>query len=401
MRAWYIMHMGAMRFVDGGRVDQGRTRERIWIDIENPPQVQYLLPFRAWFEAAGLETVITARAYGRTVEMLQAAGARPYVFGERVGRGKLRKGAAAVLRAHEQVRFFTRFGRPAALLAASRSAALAAWRMSIPRYLICDYEHVHLAIHRLTGSKIFYPELIDSDNYVRHGLRDDQLIPFQGLKEDLTFADLELDAVEPFDLGEASEQAVKILFRPPSETSHYYNERSTVLARATLAWLADKGVQVVFAPREPEQVALLDGLRWRYRPVTLHRSIPFASLLKSVDAVVCSGGTMLREAAYLGIPAYSVFCSQKGAVDLWLQDIGRATLLSSPAELSRIEVCKRGPLRRLDSNPNLLDQLAEVVLAAVTQTSQVNRSPAVTRAGESKPINAVATMSTATPPLGP
>jgi len=361
------MTMGVTRLAEGGRAGRPAADGCVWIDIDNPPQVQYLLPFCAAFEAAGLDTVVTARDYGRTVEMLQAAGARPQVFGKRVGRGTLRKGAAAVLRAREQTRFFAALGRPDVLLAASRSAAVAAWRMGVPGYLIGDYEHIHLAIYRLTGSKIFYPELVGAEHYVRHGLRGDQLIPFRGLKEDLTFAGLDLDQVEPCDLGDTPADAVRVLFRPPSETSHYHDDRSTEMARATLAWLAEAGAVVVFAPREPEQVVLLEDLSWRHPPVILERSIPFASLLKSVDAVICSGGTMLREAAYLGIPAYSIFCSQTGAVDRWLQDIGRAWLLQSPAELSRIELRKRPPLRRLDSNPKLLDQLAEVVIAAARQ----------------------------------
>jgi uncharacterized protein len=365
--------MGVARLGEDGRVDLNRADGRIWIDIDNPPQVQYLLPFRDAFEAAGLDTVVTARDYGRTVEMLQAAGARPQVFGKRVGRGKVRKGAAAVLRAHEQIRFFGELGRPDALLAASRSAAVAAWRMGIPGYLIGDYEHVHLGIYRLTGSRIFYPELVGAEHYIRHGLRQDQLIPFRGLKEDLTFAGLDLDQVECYDLGDTPADAVKVLFRPPSETSHYHEDRSSEMAKAALAWLAQTEALVVFAPREPGQAVLLEGLPWRHHPVTLKRSIPFASLLKSVDAVVCSGGTMLREAAYLGIPAYSIFCSQSGAVDRWLQDIGRAQLLRSPADLSRIELRKRDPLRRLDSNPKLLDQLAEVVIAAARQRRPANR----------------------------
>src|ERR1700761_6451019 len=104
------MTMGVMRLAEGDRVDRGQANGQVWIDIDNPPQVQYLLPFCAAFEAAGLATVVTARDYGRTVEMLQAAGARPEVFGKRVGRGTLRKGAAAVLRAHEQTRFFAARG---------------------------------------------------------------------------------------------------------------------------------------------------------------------------------------------------------------------------------------------------------------------------------------------------
>lgn len=367
------MTMGVTRLGEGGRVGVSETVGFVWIDIDNPPQVQYLLPFCRAIEAAGLDTVITARDYGRTVEMLRAAGARPHVFGKRVGRGTLRKGAAAVLRAREQIRFFAALGRPDVLLAASRSAAVAAWRMGIPGYLIGDYEHIHLTVYRLTGSKIFYPELVGAEHYIRHGLHADQLIPFRGLKEDLTFADLDLDEVEAYDLNDADADAVKVLFRPPSETTHYHDQRSTEMARATLAWLAQTQALVVFAPRDPDQAALLEGLPWRRRPVILKRSIPFASLLKSVDAVVCSGGTMLREAAYLGIPAYSIFCSQSGAVDRWLQDIGRAQLLRSPADLPKIELRKRAPLRRLDSNPKLLDQLAEVVIEAAKQRRRANR----------------------------
>ena len=367
------MSMGVTRLEQVDRVQSIRTRPLVWIDIDNPPQVQYLLPFRGAFDAAGVDTVVTARDYGRTVEMLRAAGAHPHVFGKRVGRGKLRKGAAAIRRAREQMRFFGRAGRPDVLVAASRSSAVAAWRMDVPAYLIGDYEHIHLAIYRVTGSKIFYPEIVGPEHYVRQGLREDQLIPFRGVKEDLTFAGLDLDRVVPYDFGAVPEDIVKVLFRPPSETSHYHNERSGQMARGALEWLADRGALVVFSPREADQVAMLDGLRWRHSPVILRRAVPFASLLKGVDAVVCAGGTMLREAAYLGIPAYSIFCSQTGAVDRWLQEIGRATLLRSPAEFSAIELRKRGPLERLDSNPDLLNHLAGVVIAAVPQRSQVNR----------------------------
>jgi predicted glycosyltransferase len=361
------MSMSAIRFAPVVTVEAEGPGSRIWIDIDNPPQVQYLLPFDAAFRRAGMTTVITARDYGRTVEMLDAAGADAHVFGERVGRGRLRKGFAALRRAHELTGFFDRTGRPDVLLGASRASAVAAWRMGIPGFLIGDYEHVHVALYRLTRSKILHPDVIESAAFVRHGLRREALIPFRGLKEDLSFAGLDLDAFPAFDLGAVPEQAVRFLFRPPSETSHYYDESSTDMARAALRWLAHSGVLLVFAPREAGQLALLDGLPWRHPPVVLRQSVPFVSLLKSVDAVVCAGGTMLREAAYLGIPAYSIFRSESGAVDRWLEQIGRARLLGTPADLSGIELRRRGPLRRLDSNPHLIDQLVAVVTAAVAQ----------------------------------
>src|SRR5581483_9901030 len=191
--------------------------------------------------------------------------------------------------------------------------------------------------------------------------RPDQLIAFKGLKEDLTFADVDLDDVEPHDLGEVPDGAVRVLFRPPAETSHYYSEASSNMARAALEHLARTNALVVFSPRLRTQVGLLDGLPWRHRPVVLSRPVSFVSLLKRIDIVVCWGGTLLREAACLGIPAYSIFQSEIGAVDRWLEEIGRAKLLATPNNLDRIELKPRGPMNRLNSNPHLRDGIVEIV----------------------------------------
>jgi predicted glycosyltransferase len=333
-----------------------------------------LLPFKAAFEAIGIEVVITARDYGNTVDLLLASGTVPSVFGVRIGRGNVRKLAATIRRASELLRFFTNNGRPDVLLAASRSSALAGWRMRIPGFMIGDYEHASAAISRLTGSILLHPDVIEHEVLLRRGLRSSQLVPFRGLKEDLTFAGVDVDAVEPYHLPSYTDGAVRVLFRPPSQTSHYYREASTELARATLVHLAREGALVVFAPRDRTQAALLEGLQFAYEPVVLGAPVPFVALLKSVDLVVCAGGTMLREAAYLGIPSYSIFQSKIGAVDRWLEQIGRAQLLRGPQDLARIQLGPRPPLQRLDSNPHLLDELVATVIAGAMQSSQLARA---------------------------
>jgi len=338
---------------------------RVWIDVDNPPQVQYLLPFRAAFEAAGVGTVVTARDYGSTLALLADAGVEAHVFGARVGRGKVRKLAALVGRAHALARFFAGESAPDAMLGASRPGAVAARRLGIPSFIVGDYEYANVSVYRLTGSTILYPDAIDPETFTERGLRKDQLLEFRGLKEDISFAGIDLDAVAPHDLGVPA-SLVRVLFRPPSETSHYYSGESSTMATAALRRLAEGGAVVVFAPRERGQVAYLEGLEWAHEPVVLDRPVPFVSLLKSVDAVVCSGGTMLREAAYLGIPAYSIFQSRIGGVDLRLEELGRATLVRTEDELGLIELRKRGPLVPLESNPNLLDELVEAVVERVS-----------------------------------
>ncbi len=101
----------------------------------------------------------------------------------------------------------------------------------------------------------------------------------------------------------------------------------------------------------------------------LDEPVPFVSLLKAVDIVVSSGGTMLREAAFLGVPAYSTFQGEVGSVDRHLSRLGRLELLESPEDLERIAIEKSGPLRPLHSNTGLADEIAERVVAAAGAAS--------------------------------
>jgi predicted glycosyltransferase len=352
---------------------------KIWIDIENPPQVQYLLPFRDAFAAMGVEVVVTARDYGATFALLEAAGVGFHRFGSRVAGGRARKGTAVGRRALALWRFFARAGRPDAVIASSRAADVAARILRVPSFQLCDYEHIDTTVPRLTGSTLLHPDAIPPAEFLRRGLRREQLHAFHGFKEDLTFSGVDVDAVVPLDLGPLPPDRVRVLFRPPAETSHYYRRESTTMALATMRHLAAASAVVVFSPRLAEQRRYLDRFDWAHPPVLLERPAPFVALLKSVDAVVCSGGTMLREAAYLGIPAYSIFQSDIGGVDRRLEELGRARLLRRPADLGRIELRRRAPLRRLDSNPGLRDELVGVVLGAVASAPLPERADAAAR----------------------
>jgi predicted glycosyltransferase len=60
------------------------------------------------------------------------------------------------------------------------------------------------------------------------------------------------------------------------------------------------------------------------------------------DFVVSGGGTMNREAAALGVPVYSIFRGKIGAVDQYLSDNGRLTLLESIKDIeTKIKIVPR------------------------------------------------------------
>lgn len=332
---------------------------RVWIDIENPPQVQYLAPFKASFESLGHDVIVTAQDHSITLDLLAARGIAPRVIGRRGGSTRARKVARVLGRSALLSRSFVR-RRASVLVATSRAATISAWAQRIPMFTFCDYEHVDFNAVRAARAYVFHPDVIDQNAFTSRGLKADRLLPFHGLKEAISFSGVDIEGTPPYVFaGAAPAAAPRVLFRPPGEETHYYVPESGSLSMQLLAWLAEHPeIVLVYAPRYPYQEGYLDGFDWANQPIVLREGVPFVSLLKSVDLVISSGGTMLREAAYLGLPAYSIFRSSIGQVDTFLASKGRLTILESPAAFERIRL-EQSTLDPLTGPPELLERLTD------------------------------------------
>lgn len=345
---------------------------KVWLDIENPPQVQYLAPLKSGFETRGHEVVVTAMDNSITLDLLAQRGIAAHVIGSQGGSTKARKIARIVFRATQLSRHFAFNGRPQLLVAASRAAALAAWSMRVPFFTFCDYEHIDLRVLRTTHGYVFYPDVIDETTFIRRGIRPDRLLPFPGLKESISFSGIDLSTVSAHPL-DAPPSLVRVLFRPPGEETHYYVPESRELALDLLAWLATRDdVVVVYSPRYPHQIEYLRRLEWTRQPILLTKGVPFLKLLQAVDLVISSGGTMLREAAFLGLPAYSIFRSETGQVDQYLQATGRLVMLDSAASFDRIEIERK----RLTPLTSSIDGVAELVQRIERVMAKASRTTA-------------------------
>jgi predicted glycosyltransferase len=310
---------------------------RIWIDIDNPPQTQYLTPFVAAFEQHGDEVIVTARDNGMTYELLNQAEVSFVPVGHRFGSARIRKVAGGLMRTTALIQLIRRRGGAALLLSSSRPSALAARALGIPAFIFCDYEHVELTSYRRAGVSLLFPDIIDKRVFLEMGFKRDRLLAFHGLKEDITFKGLSLTAPPPPEL-EAQDGLVRILVRPPAEDSHYFTARSRELFHEALDLLARRAeVRVIMAPRHPAQADRLRKHTWINAPIVLSRPVPSVSLLTAVNWVICSGGTMLREAAYLGIPAIGIFQGEIGSVDAYLARLGAIRLMSRATELADVD----------------------------------------------------------------
>ena len=333
-------------------------RSTLWVDIDNPPQAQYLLPFATEFERRGRRVLVTVRRHGIAQDLVRQRGVDFVPVGASSTGGTARKIAALTSRATELGRLVHR-ERPVAAVFASRSAAVTSTVLRVPAFALIDYEHVDLRAFRFTRTTVVHPRIIEGP-LIRAGIPRGRLLGYDGIKEHISCADVDLEALEPLAFDGAERAHRTVLVRPPDENSHYFSEMSRSMTRALMKRLAcEQDVTVILSPRHPHQRQLLEGLDWRRAPVVLDAALPFDRLLASVDAVVTAGGTMAREAAFLGVPAYSVFQGTPGMVDLHLESTGRLTMLRTPEDVERlaIAIARRPRIEGESPVPGLVDEI--------------------------------------------
>ena len=261
-----------------------------WVDIENPPQVQYLGSIVDGLLERDLEVLVTARDYGDTLALLEARDV-PYVpVGRHFGAAKLAKVRGTLRRVVALRRLLRGRRRPAFLVSASRSAALAARSAGLTSYALCDYEYVNLSVFRATRSTVVHPSVIAVESFTKRGVRPERLMPYEGIKEDITFAGVDLDAIPAHRFPELDENGVlKILVRPPAEESHYHRASSSETLRRALAWLSGREDAVtIYSPRYAWQRQQLGALTWRRPPIVLDE--PVAAVPLTRESTSCSLG---------------------------------------------------------------------------------------------------------------
>jgi len=330
---------------------------RIWVDLTNSPHVVIFRPLIRRLEARGHEVTVTARDFAQTLGLLERYGIPHSRVGAHGGAGRFAKGRAMAARSAALIRFARKGRFDLAIAHGSTDQPIAARAARIPQVTMFDYEHA-AAMHHWNGrlaTRILVPDAIPESALARYGMRPPRLVRYPGLKEEYYLADAMLDpAGARAELG-LDERLVAVL-RPPPEVTLYHRGRSSEVFAATLErLLAASEVQAVVLPRTEQQRAALHG-----RPAIVpERPVDGPSLVAAADVVVSAGGTMNREAAALGVPAYSPFAARLGAVDHRLIAEGRLRRLQR-AEDVRLE--RRDPAAApAFRNP---DRLLDLILLA-------------------------------------
>lgn len=333
---------------------------RVWIDMTNSPHVLFFTPIIAELRGAGHDVTVTARRYAQTVELLEMRGIDAVVIGCHRGRSLGRKAWGLATRSARLIAFGAGRGFDVAVSHNSNDLAVAAWALRIPQIIVGDYEHATLA-YRLTArlaTRVMFPDVIAPGAFAAHGVRPSRMRPFPGLKEHVYLAEEPADEPVREALGIGPDDIMALL-RPPATMSTYHRFGNPLFEAVVARCAASPGVTTVVVPRTAEQAAALRS-SLPHGVILLERAMDGPSLVAHADLVVSAGGTMNREAAVLGTPAYTVFAGDLGAVDAELVRRGLLTRVAAPENV-RLE--RKGSERGgwlVENRSVILDEIARV-----------------------------------------
>jgi len=169
---------------------------------------------------------------------------------------------------------------------------------------------------------------------------------YKGIKEDVYVPYFKPNPGIRENLGIKNSKIV-IAIRPPATLAHYHTLQSDKLFKELLKLLKNsEKTYIIITPRTKDQEAEIRS-QWKEEFRTSKFYIPAEvmnglDIIWNSDLVVSGGGTMIREAAALNVPAYSTFGGQVGAVDNYLESIGRLIILRNETDIrNKLKIEKR------------------------------------------------------------
>ena len=337
---------------------------RIWFDADNGPHALIMHPILAELESRGHSVVCTARNRTRTPELLELYGIPHRIVGGEYPAGMSGKVRGTLGRAWALYREMRNEPVDVSFGHGSRALPIASRLMNVPSVTMYDYEWVNARLFNLLCRSILLPSVITPARCADAGIDVAKVVGYPGFKEELYLGAGTIDTTVAADLGLRADP-VRVLLRPPATTAHYHNPEAEVIFARILGQLAMSGdLQLVLLPRSPDQVEQVRAAGIG-EVIIPERVYDGPSLVAAMDVVISGGGTMTREAAIMGVPAYSFFRGRSGMVDEALADSGRLILLPTPdAVATNLAVRKRqGTIRMPDPTP-MIRFIADSIIAA-------------------------------------
>lgn len=339
---------------------------KIWIDLDNSPHVPFFAPIISELERKGHTVWVTARDRFQIAELAAMHNIPNVMVGRDYGKSKLVKYAGLMYRTLQLLPLVVREQPTIALSHGSRSQVTAARMAGVPTIVMLDYEFVDLSFPFMIDH-IFMPDAIPAQSITA---KCKHIWRYPGIKEDVYVPCFYPSNDILNELAIAPDRIV-VTMRPPATSAHYHNAKSERLFEEVISLAAGTpNTVIIMLPRNEKQSQEIRE-NWRGvlesgKMIIPGKAVRGLDLAWHSDLVVSGGGTMIREAAALGIPAYSVFTGETGCVDRSLAETGRLTLISDAEAIAgTIAMKKKKPVNQASRSSHtlncILDRLEEVI----------------------------------------
>ncbi|MBN2420626.1 MAG: DUF354 domain-containing protein [Deltaproteobacteria bacterium] len=301
--------------------------KKIWFDITNTPQVHFLLAVKKILNENYDHFIFTARDFSETTDLLGrfVNTTDLKIINSTYGKNNFQKIKSVFSRCNCIKSLKIDYD-----LSLSCGSDAAIWYSFFNRKRSIAFGDNDTA-KQWTYSRFvdfaFFPDAINTDTLNRQGLKK-KFYRYHGYKEDIYISfykpDKNFKDNIPFENY--------IVVRPENIHANYLNNRSvSSIVPSLLARLSDKGYKTVFLPRYQEDRKYSNGISNIYTP---EKPLNGLDLCYYADAVLTGAGTIAREAACLGIPAFSFYAGKKLlAVDKKLIEEGKIYYSRSASEL--------------------------------------------------------------------
>ena len=342
-------------------------RTKIWIDLDNTPNVSFFIPIINELKRRGHKVFLTARDAFQVCELAEKKRLQYQRIGRHYGKNKIMKLIGMLWRSAQMVPYYLSQRPGIVLVHGSRSLLLLGNLFHFPTVLLMDYEYGrNLALCRARWS--IWPEAVSGS--ISH-FNKKRTRYFRGIKEDVYVPEFKPDPTMLKEL-DLRQNDILVAVRPPANEAHYHNPESENLLLELMSRIVQTpGIQAVLLPRNHRQ-----GLTFRTKhaewfsnnkTIIPSQVLDGLNLIWFSDLVISGGGTMNREAAALGVPVYSIFRGKLGAIDRMLEQEGRLiNILNCDDIWTKIRFVKRDKNRRPDNEPrtaleDIVDHIEEII----------------------------------------
>jgi predicted glycosyltransferase len=316
---------------------------RIWVDITDASAVVFFAPIVRRLEDAGHTVTLTARRFAGADLVLRRYGLGGVLTTQHRG-GSLGTRAVGLMNRTAQLLGSASSGRfDVAAGSHASDFVLTAWTLAVPQMTFLESERPgrsNLVNLRLVD-EVAVPEAVAVTALTSAGAPADKLFRYPGFREEYYLYDALPDPDALRRLGVERRRIVGVV-RPAAPRTRLPSgvvSPAGEAAPAAEAWLTGllrglagrRNLTLIVAARDQGQRRRLLALDLP-GVIVPDGPVDGVGLMTAADFVVGLGGAMLREAAALGTPAYTL-SSSAGAVEASLLADGRLTRAAGPDDI--------------------------------------------------------------------